>query len=71
MPQRAAMNTIAQGTLESAGRPHSSLLMKLASRPRNSPIGPTAVVMSPSDRIEISFFRANSITAATQPRKPP
>ncbi len=55
----------------SAGRPHNSLLMKLASRPRNSPIGPTAVVMSPSDRIEMSFLRANSITAATQPRKPP
>src|SRR6267378_4029725 len=45
-------NTIAQGTLESAGRPHNSLLMKLASRPSNSPIGPTAVVMSPSDRTE-------------------
>ena len=45
--------------------------MKLASRPRNNPIGPTAVVMSPSDRIEMPFLRANSITAATQPRKPP
>ena len=32
--------------------------MKLASRPRNSPIGPTAVVMSPSDRIGRSFLPA-------------
>jgi hypothetical protein len=45
--------------------------MKLASRPRNSPIGPTAVVMSPSDRIGRLFFRQNNITAATQPKKPP
>ena len=40
-------------------RPHNSPLMKLASRPRNSPIGATAVVMSPSDRIEMSLLRAN------------
>ena len=37
----------------------------------NTRYGPTAVVMSPSDRIEMLFLYANSITAATQPRKPP
>ena len=53
---------MAQGTLESAGRPHNSLLMKLASRPRNSPIGPTPVVISPSDRIGRSCLRQNNIS---------
>ena len=38
---------MAQGT--SVGRPHNSPLTKLASRPRNRPIGPTAQVTSPSD----------------------
>src|SRR6185437_12499039 len=64
-------NTMAQGRLGSAGRPHSSLLTKLANLPRNNPIGPTAVVMSPSERMGRLFWRQNSITAPTQPRKPP
>ena len=45
--------------------------MKLAMRPRNSPIGPTAQVRSPSDRIGMPRLRANSTTASTQPMKPP
>ena len=60
---------MAQGT--SVGRPHNSPLMKLAMRPRNSPIGPTAQVMSPSERIGMPRLRANSTTATTQPVKPP
>ena len=60
---------MAQGT--SVGRPHNSPLMKLAMRPRNRPIGPTAQVRSPSESIGMPRLRANSTTATTQPRKPP
>src|SRR5256885_110605 len=60
---------MAQGA--SVVRPHSSPLMKLASRTRNIPIGATAQVTSPSERIGILRRRANSTTASTQPTKPP
>ncbi len=40
--------TIAQGT--SAGRPHSSPLMKLARRPKNSPTGTAGATRSPKAR---------------------
>ena len=49
---------MAQGT--SVGRPHNSPLMKLARRPRKSPIGATAVVTSPSERIGKPRRSANS-----------
>ena len=60
---------MAQGT--SVGLPHSSPLMKLASRPRKMPIVPAAQVRSPSERMGMPRWRANSTTASTQPRKPP
>ena len=53
------------------GGPTSSPLMKLAMRPRNRPIGPTAQVRSPSERIGMPRLSANSTTATTQPVKPP
>ena len=56
--RRRSGNTMAQGT--SVGRPHNSPLMKLAMRPRNSPIGATAEVRSPSDSIGMSRCSANS-----------
>src|SRR5580693_5889028 len=60
---------IAHGT--SLGRPHNSPLMKLAMRPRNSPIGQTAAMTSPSDSIGMPRLSANATMAMMEPATPP
>ena len=45
--------------------------MKLAIRPKKSPIGAAADTASPTPRIASRFFRLKPMTPATTPRKPP
>jgi len=62
-------NAIAQGT--SLTRPNSSPLMKLAMRPKNSPMGAAADARSPSDSTGMPRLRPNHQIASAMPMSPP
>ena len=55
----------------SVGRPHSSPLMKLATRPNNSPSGTVAAHRSMVLSVETLFQRENSQIARPQPSSAP
>ncbi len=52
-------------------RPHSSPLMKLASRPKNRPIGDTMAKRSPSMNGSVLLRSEKTMVATMTPRKPP
>ncbi len=60
---------MAQGMLD--GRPHSSALMKFASRPKNRPIGVAAAQTSSTLQESAPTLRANSTMATIEPIRPP
>ena len=62
-------NTTAQGT--SVGRPNSSPLMKLAIRPKNSPMGTAQTTISASGRKAMPRLRLNNAMARITPIAPP
>ena len=71
-PGRPAGKIIAQGSQSGAGRPHSSPLMKLAIRPRPSPIGTHTAIRSAKPSSGMRWRRQNRSACATAtPSTPP
>ena len=60
--------TTAQGAVD--GRPQSSPLTKLATRPKKMPIGAAAATASPTDRIGSRFFSAEADHPGRDPEQP-